>query len=798
MARQHHETSCRTTIEKIMTDRDSLIVTGVDELQRPQWICVTDFRPHFLLLNKDNLSTDVIQTICNNYFETKEDDQDYIVCVKSEFRTPFYGFTNNRKDHLCRVYVRDLKCLKDVIKKLSTRFTLFHEKLAPALMFLHETNLRYGDWISLDAECGSSVHYMKMKDISKVECNDISRIMKCFIRHMAISQSTFTQGESNFVEPNSSNPFDRVVSVSLDFAWIDMKASEHAEHVLITILPPLDSGSENIIYCQSESELLYKVQEKIKEWAPEDIIECHDTGDHHHTLLYLYQRGETLKLQPNPMSQLEIIGQSRPFVSKKNPGPPKFQLKTRNLTCLAYFIRRKPFIPVETYTLYDFSTMSSIVKKPRNWDDLPWKKHLVNEWWKEGPTGWLKIQKKLLLENELMRQIEFDLQMRVELHEIQKTNFTCFSDTANRGEQIRATNAVMYFIHYEGYYINPEMLKTNKPLHVKLSDYPETNPPVNYIPLNEEFRKQKCFDFVPLLSAEKQAKDKKKKQKTVLEEDSCQGGNVIIPIPGFFRRSIIGVLDFQSLYPNIIRKWNISHCQVVMEAMYNDIPGVVYITIAVNSVYGIRFAQNTEGIIAKVETQSLAKRKEAKKMMQSEKDEFLYSVYDFKQQSLKILCNAIYGAMGATVGDFFLTFRPLMTAVTALGRYLQTQTSHYLATQYGLVTVYGDTDSVMCITRAFEELPTIEKRVAAMQTYYRMPQGFYTPNSSASLDVQTRAAIFVVMSKLCSEIDDMFGKPIVLEPENIALSMMLTDLKKHYWYQCVESKDPATVCFILS
>lgn len=791
MSRRHHETTYRVSIEKIFTNFNSLFFTGVDEKQRPQCVCINDFRPHFLIANPDNNSTDVQQTILNNHFDIKEDEEDYIVRVKSEHRIPFYGYTNQRRDHLNRIYIRNLRTQLAVIKQLQAkRYTLFHHEVKPALMFLHETNLRYGDWISLEADSCSTTHYLKMDQITKVTCTDISRIMKCFIRHIAIPQKVFATKETSFVEPNTELTFDRVVSVSLDFAWIDMKATEHAEHVLLTTMPPLPLAYThmNVIHCKTEQEVLEMVRTKIQEWAPEDIIECNDTGDNHHTLLYLFRRAATLGIEPNPISQLEVMGEAKLYVNKKDPGPAKYTLQTRNLTCLVHFLRRKPFIPVETYTLYEFATMSRIVSEPREWCDLPWKRHLMNDWWRDAST-WVKVQERLLLETELMRQIEFGLQMRVELHEIQKTNFTDFSDTANRGEQIRATNAVMYFINYEGYYLNPQILNTTKPLLVKLVDYPETYPPVSSIPLNEETRRRKCDDFAKLLPVEKQHK----KAKAELEEDKCQGGNVIIPTPGFYQHDIIGVLDFQSLYPNIIRYGNLSHDCIVMEARYNDLPNVKYITIAVDSVHGIRFAQNTEGIIAKVETQSLAKRKEAKKMMQNEKDPFLYTVFDFKQQSLKILCNAIYGALGASVGKYFLTFRPLMTAVTSVGRYLQTKTSEYLATRYGLVTVYGDTDSVMVVMQYFRECATIEERVAHMAAYYQMPANFYTPSPQGDLTVETRAAIFVVMSKLCTEIDNMFGKPIVLEPENIALNMMLTDLKKHYWYQCVESKNPGKV-----
>jgi hypothetical protein len=108
----------------------------------------------------------------------------------------------------------------------------------------------------------------------------------------------------------------------------------------------------------------------------------------------LFQRAQHFKT--NPIADLEILGKVKLYKGG-------YQLKTRNLLNIAYFIKRKPFIPVEMYTLYEFATMSKIVKQPRSWNDMPWETHLVNQWWNQGPEGWLKIQQRLLFEAELIR-----------------------------------------------------------------------------------------------------------------------------------------------------------------------------------------------------------------------------------------------------------------------------------------------------------------------------------------------------------------------------------------------------------
>jgi DNA polymerase elongation subunit (family B) len=189
--------------------------------------------------------------------------------------------------------------------------------------------------------------------------------------------------------------------------------------------------------------------------------------------------------------------------------------------------------------------------------------------------------------------------------------------------------------------------------------------------------------------------------------------------------------------------------------------------------------------------------------MEAEKDPFIKSVRDFRQQSLKILCNAIYGALGARTGGYFLALKWLMLAVTSLGRYLQTRSSQHVAELYDLPTIYGDTDSIMPRMHTFDDQPSIELQCKKMAEFYKMPPHFnweFVVSQFSHMDlptqerkVQVRAALFIVMEKICKEIGNMFGKPIKLEPENIALKMWLTLNKKYYWYQCIEMKNPAKV-----
>jgi DNA polymerase elongation subunit (family B) len=602
-------------VEKLCLLQNKMYLFGVDEHNRHHKCLINDFTPHFLIkwpeVNDiadnvvEQLNMFLIDAIClpgskaNWKIPKDEEEEDVVSPIVHgdwEFRTPFYGFSNHRKDPMLRLYFVDVTTMNLCkTKLLEENYELYHHDWDPKLMLLHQTGLRYGDWISLPSGIPPHLHYVATDKLKKVERNQVPSSLKCFIRHVAMSQASIHTDET-FRLPDPSRPADRVLACTLDFAWTSMTKDEHVRYITLSLIPPSENQTGDYIFCQTEEDLLERIVHFIQEYQPEDIIQCNDNGAYS-TLYYLFQRAITMSIHPNPFTKLESVGKAYP--NKEN-----IKLNTRNCLDIAYFLRRKPFLPIEEYTLFEFASMSKIVSKDnvRRWNDMYWQRNLVNSWFKQGK--WDMIIKKLTQEVEIMRQVEFGLQMRVELYGIQKTNDTDFSDTANRGEQIRASNAIKYFLHHRNYYINSKLIADKQPLLVKLTEYPPTFPPIDYIPLCEDLRARCEAEFNKLTPSNTVFKESCIKPKDEddnnesdeEDENACQGGNVVKPCPNHWIYDVIAVFDFQSLYPNIMIRFNISHDCILYEACYDHLEGVSYITVPIDGVHGIRFAVTTPGI----------------------------------------------------------------------------------------------------------------------------------------------------------------------------------------------------------
>ncbi len=163
------------------------------------------------------------------------------------------------------------------------------------------------------------------------------------------------------------------------------------------------------------------------------------------------------------------------------------------------------------------------------------------------------------------------------------------------------------------------------------------------------------------------------------------GGMVLTPKKGLHEN--IAVLDFKSLYPNIMIKYNIS------PDTYVD-PGVevpeekVYVAPEV----GHRFLKEPPGIYKKILERLISARDELRVKLKSLAVESpSYRLYDARQKAIKVITNAVYGYAGWLGARWYI--KPVAEAATAWGRHTIRSTLE-LARELGLNVIYGDTDSV--------------------------------------------------------------------------------------------------------
>jgi DNA polymerase I len=162
-----------------------------------------------------------------------------------------------------------------------------------------------------------------------------------------------------------------------------------------------------------------------------------------------------------------------------------------------------------------------------------------------------------------------------------------------------------------------------------------------------------------------------------------KGAIVLEPIRGIHDN--IAVLDFTSMYPNIMIKYNIGPDTFVEGECSEDQCYVI-------PELGYRFRKEPPGFYKAVLETLLEMRRGVREVMKKlPQGSVEYRILDERQKALKILANASYGYMGWVGARWY--FRQGAEAVTALGR-KTISTAIDLAKKLGLKVIYGDTDSL--------------------------------------------------------------------------------------------------------
>lgn len=169
----------------------------------------------------------------------------------------------------------------------------------------------------------------------------------------------------------------------------------------------------------------------------------------------------------------------------------------------------------------------------------------------------------------------------------------------------------------------------------------------------------------------------------VIKGKKYKGAIVVEPKPGVHFK--VAVLDFASLYPSIIKVYNLSYETILCphpECRSNTIPGLPH--------WVCRKKKGLSSLII-----GSLRDMRVKWYKQKAKDrslsESLRNLYNVVQLTLKVLLNASYGVMGAEAFELYCP--PLAEAVTAIGRYSITKTIEK-ANSLGIDVIYGDTDSI--------------------------------------------------------------------------------------------------------
>jgi len=169
----------------------------------------------------------------------------------------------------------------------------------------------------------------------------------------------------------------------------------------------------------------------------------------------------------------------------------------------------------------------------------------------------------------------------------------------------------------------------------------------------------------------------------IIKGKKYKGAIVVEPTPGV--HFDVAVLDFASLYPSIIKRWNLSYETILCshpECRDNKVPGTPYWICTKR--YGL--SSLLIGSLKDLRVKWYKPKSKDESLPKTIRD--LYVVI---QQALKVVLNASYGVFGAE--HFSLYCPPVAESTAAIGRYAITNTIEK-AQSLEIPVLYGDTDSI--------------------------------------------------------------------------------------------------------
>jgi DNA polymerase elongation subunit (family B) len=181
------------------------------------------------------------------------------------------------------------------------------------------------------------------------------------------------------------------------------------------------------------------------------------------------------------------------------------------------------------------------------------------------------------------------------------------------------------------------------------------------------------------------------------------GAFVLTPVPGAYEN--VYDLDFKSLYPNIIRTFNISPETYCEESVSWTVatPGIEKDGV----MRGKAYFRSTEGIIPRKIGLLLAEREKIREKQKGlDKESREWKDLNVKQLVVKELANSIYGVIG---NQYFRGFNVNMAeSITATGQYLIKHLTEIFNAK-GRKVIYGDTDSLFVILAEGEDIEEVLK-----------------------------------------------------------------------------------------
>jgi len=186
--------------------------------------------------------------------------------------------------------------------------------------------------------------------------------------------------------------------------------------------------------------------------------------------------------------------------------------------------------------------------------------------------------------------------------------------------------------------------------------------------------------------------------KAIIKGKKYKGAIVVEPVPGVHFN--VAVMDFASLYPSIIKVYNLGYQSLLCpheECKDNKVPETPH--------WICRKRRALESLLIGALRDLRVKWYKPKSKDETLPSE-LRSWYDVIQSALKVILNASYGVFGAEAFDLYCP--PVAEATAAIGRHVITKTISK-AQELGIDVIYGDTDSIFLRGPSQDQIKVLEE-----------------------------------------------------------------------------------------
>ncbi len=184
--------------------------------------------------------------------------------------------------------------------------------------------------------------------------------------------------------------------------------------------------------------------------------------------------------------------------------------------------------------------------------------------------------------------------------------------------------------------------------------------------------------------------------KAIIKGKKYKGAIVVKPVPGVHFN--VAVMDFASLYPSLIKVWNLGYQTIQCphpECEANIVPDTPHWVCTKNRAMESLLI----GSLRDLRVRWYKPKSKDKKLSKE-----IRSWYNVIQRALKVILNASYGVFGAASFDLYCP--PVAEATAAIGRHSITQIINK-ARELRIQVIYGDTDSIFLKNPAQEQIDSL-------------------------------------------------------------------------------------------